>query len=65
MSRNPRRSKPHRFAIEELLDLYCPVVKSPNSQAPVAGKARRTAKEPNKEETKATKPRKRAKAAGA
>jgi hypothetical protein len=75
MSRNPRGSEPHRFAVEELLDLYYPVVKSPNSQAPqrkegrelepVRGKARRSATEPSKEETAATKPRKRPKAAGA
>jgi hypothetical protein len=30
MSRNPWASKPHRFAVEELLDLY-PVVRRPNS----------------------------------
>jgi hypothetical protein len=65
MSRNPSGSEPHRFAIEELLDLYHPVVRNPNSPAPVAGNARRRPKEPNKEETTATKPRKRAKAAGA
>jgi hypothetical protein len=64
MSRNPWRSKPHRFAVEELLDLYCPVVRSPNSHAPVAGKARRRVKEPNNEETTAKRPRKRPKAAG-
>jgi hypothetical protein len=62
MSRNPSWSEPHRFAIEELLDLYCPVVKSPNSQALVAGKARKRVKEPNNEETTATNPRKRPKA---
>lgn len=62
MSRNPWRSEPHRFAVEELLDLY-PVVRSPNSQVPVAGKARRRLKEPNEEEPTATKPRKRPKAA--
>ena len=35
MSRkNPWASKPHRFAVEELLEY--PVVRSPNSQAPAA-----------------------------
>jgi hypothetical protein len=68
-------SKPHRFAVEELLDLYYPVVRSPNSQAPqrkegrelepVGGKAPRSTTARNKEETTATKPRKRPKAAGA
>ena len=62
MSRNPSGSEPHRFAIEELLDLYCPVVRSPSSPAPLAGKARKRVKEPNNEETTATKPRKRPKA---
>ena len=65
MSRNPWGSKPHRFAVEELLDLYCPAARSPHSQAPVTGKARRRVKEPNKDETTATKPRKRAKATNA
>jgi hypothetical protein len=75
MSRNPRRSEPHRFAVEELLDLYYPVVKSPNSQAPqhkedrelepVRGKAGRSATEPSKEETAAIKPRKHRKAESA
>jgi hypothetical protein len=32
MSRNPWASKPHRFAVEELLEH--PVVSSPNSPAP-------------------------------
>jgi len=40
MFRNPWASKPHRFAVEELLDLY-PVVRRPNSQAPMPRKARR------------------------
>ena len=62
MSRNPWGSKPHRFAVEELLDVYCPVARSPSSPAPEAGKARRRIKEPNNEETTATNPRKRPKA---
>ena len=62
MSRNPSGSEPHRFAIEELLDLYCPVVRSPSSPAPLAGKARKRVKEANNEETTATNPRKRPKA---
>jgi len=65
MSRNPSGSKPHRFVVEELLDLYCPVVRSPNNQAPVAGKTRRKAKDTHKEETTTTKPRKYPRAAGA
>jgi hypothetical protein len=65
VSRHPSASESQRFAIEELLDLYHPVVRNPNSPAPVAGKARRRPKEPNIEEATATKPRKRAKAAGA
>ena len=64
MSRNPWGSEPHRFAIEDLLDLYCPVVRSPNSQTPVPRKARISVTQPNKEETTATKPRKRSIAAG-
>ena len=39
MSRNPWASKLHRFAVEELLDVYCPVVRSPNSHAPAPVKA--------------------------
>ena len=64
-------SEPHRFAVEDLLDLYYPVARSLNSQAPqrkesrelepVGGKARRSATETNKEETTAPKPRKRPK----
>ena len=40
MSRNPWASKPHRFAVEELLDH--PVVSSPNSHAPAPAKAGRS-----------------------
>ena len=65
MSRkNPWASKPHRFAVEELLDLY-PVVRSPNSHAPAPAKVGRRIKEPNKEETTASKPRKGPQATGA
>jgi len=38
MSRNPWASEPHRFAVEELLDPYCPVVRSPNGQTPMPAK---------------------------
>lgn len=62
MPRNLSGSEPHRFAIEELLDLYHPVVRSPSSPAPEAGKARRGIKKPNNEEPTATNPRKRPKA---
>ena len=58
MSRNPLGSEPHRFAVEELLDLY-PVVRSPHSQAPVAGTAQRRLKSQTKRKKTATKPRKR------
>ena len=50
MFRNPWASKPHRFAVEELLDLY-PVVRRPNSEAPMPRKARRSITKPNKGET--------------
>ena len=42
MSRNPWGSEPHRFAVEELLDFYYPVVRSPNSHAPAPAKAGRS-----------------------
>ena len=38
MSSNPWVFKPHRFAVEELLDQY-PVVSSRNSHAPAPAKA--------------------------
>ena len=63
MSRNPWASKSHRFAVEELLDH--PMVGIPNSHAPAKAKAGRSIPKPNNEKTTPTKPRKRAKAAGA
>jgi hypothetical protein len=63
MSRNPWASKPHRFAVEELLDH--PVVGIPNSQAPAPAKAGRSIPKPNNEKTTPTKPRKHSMAAGA
>ena len=60
MSRNPRGSEPHRFAVEELNH---PLVRRPNNQAPqgrelepVAGKTRICARNAIKEETRARKP---------
>ena len=41
MCTKPWGSKPHRFAVEELLDGY-PVVRSPNSHAPAPAKAGRS-----------------------
>ena len=38
MARNPWGSEPHRFAAEDLFDLY-PVVRRPNSDAPAPAKA--------------------------
>jgi hypothetical protein len=53
MSRNPWASKPHRFAVEELLDH--PVVGIPNSQAPSPAKAGRSIPKSNNEKTNANK----------
>jgi hypothetical protein len=38
-TRNPWEPEPHRFVVEELLDLF-PVVRSPNNHAPPAGPGR-------------------------
>jgi hypothetical protein len=63
MTRNPWGSKPHRFAVEDLLDVYYPVVRSPNSHPPAPAKAGRSVPKLNKEESTATKLRKRSTAA--
>jgi len=39
-SRNPWGSEPHHFVVEELLDHHPVVVRSPNSNAPVAAAGR-------------------------
>jgi hypothetical protein len=58
MSNNPWGSKPRRFVVEELLDLF-PVVRSPNNHAPPAAsdfgeEAERKAEELANERTRTT-----------
>lgn len=59
MSKTTWGSEPHRFAIEELLDLNHPAVGSPYNQAPIPGKARSRGPKPNKRKRTRTKPGKR------
>ena len=57
MSNNPWGSKPRRFVVEELLDLF-PVVRSPNNHPPAASdfgeEAERKAEELANERTTTT-----------
>ena len=66
MSRNPLGSEPHRFAVEELLDLY-PVVRRQNSQAPVeelAGASQNQTKRKQQQQSRASIPKRRVRRKG-